>query len=222
MHCSNAKIKTSQFWFPDSTMSSSGLPAPPSAFQPPPCKLKDWMAQSALFLTQPCKIDHISPTHIFPENWLRWGDFWQCLPLVKQGWGWGGVGGRKGNSDSHSVPLNYLAPRAGNSSKVSAAKKFSGGGAGEPSQRGTPATWKDGVCSRLDSKKQRGCQTKRELYNMYILSFKTFGRARYIIILKAAQAGVSFCLEWVLRHFHECIDCASKSLLYKLSWAVSY
>lgn len=95
-----------------------------------------------------------------------------------------------------------------------------GGGAGEPSQRGTPATWKDGVCSRLDSKKQRGCQTKRELYNMYILSFKTFGRARYIIILKAAQAGVSFCLEWVQCHFHECIGCASKSLLYQPSCVI--
>lgn len=177
MHCSNAKIKTSQFWFPDSKMSSSGLPAPPSAFQPPPCKPcrqpQDWMAQSALFLTRPCKIDHISPTHIFPENWLRWGDFWQCLPLVKQGWG-GGGGGRKGNSDSHSVPLNYLVPRAGNSSKVSTAKKFSVGGWGRMWEGGRRANevhlphGKTEFAHVWTQKGNGGCQTKRELYTIYV------------------------------------------------------
>lgn len=161
MHCSNAKIKTTKFWFPDRKMSFSDsvlfwLACNFSAFQPPLCKPAAASrlngSERSISNTAMQNWSHPPNTHL-PRELAQVGGLWAMTPPCC----W--VRGRKGNSDSHSVLLNYLALRAGNSSQVSATKKFLAGGgkvcrrgAAEPSQWCTPATQKARVCSDLDWK----------------------------------------------------------------------
>lgn len=136
--------------------------------------LRDWMAQSVLFLTQPCKIDHIYQHTSSQRTGSGGRTFGDASPLCC----WGR--GRKGNSDSHSVLLNYLTLRARNSSKVSATTKF--------------RTEKSNKESTNHFKRPVGQK------HIWISFFKstTFGRVGHILILKAAQAGPSCFLKWAL------------------------